>query len=115
MPKRIQRKRTKGWRMPPDTVSVTRPGPYGNPYTIKGAREAGYRGTDAELAQLCVDMFRADWKRAIECAKRDRTPYMPFGKPIYLGPLKGKNLACWCGPSQPCHATVLIELANPKE
>jgi hypothetical protein len=30
MPKRIQRKRTKGWRMPPNTVSVTRPGPFGN-------------------------------------------------------------------------------------
>lgn len=26
--------------------------------------------------------------------------------------LAGKNLACWCGPSEPCHADVLLELAN---
>lgn len=111
-PIRIQRKRTKGWKMPSNTVSVTRPGPYGNPYTIKGAREADWRGTDAELAQVCVHQFRADWVHAIKCAKRDRTPYMPFGKPVYLGPLKGKNLACWCPLDQPCHADVLLELAN---
>ena len=26
--------------------------------------------------------------------------------------LRGKNLACWCKPGQPCHADVLLELAN---
>jgi hypothetical protein len=26
--------------------------------------------------------------------------------------LRGKNLACWCKPDQPCHADVLLELAN---
>jgi hypothetical protein len=31
-PVRIQRKRAKGWRMPANTVSVTRPGQFGNPY-----------------------------------------------------------------------------------
>lgn len=45
MPERIQRKRVKGWKMPPNTVSVTRPGRYGNPYTAKQAREAGYKGS----------------------------------------------------------------------
>lgn len=28
--------------------------------------------------------------------------------------LRGKNLACWCPLDQPCHADVLIELANPQ-
>ena len=113
MPKRIQRKRTKGWRMPPNTVSVTRPGPYGNPYTIKGAREAGYQGTDAELAQFCVDAFRKDWMDALKSANTQPcNPPMPFGKPIYLGQLRGKNLACFCPLGQPCHADVLLELAN---
>jgi hypothetical protein len=94
---RIQRKRTKGWRMPPNTVSVTRPGPYGNPYTVAGAIEAGYRGTTTELAQFCVDAFRDDWKNALKSAETPpRHPPMPFGKPVYLGPLKGKNLACFC-------------------
>lgn len=105
MPVRIQRKRTKGWKMPPNTVSVTRPGPYGNPYTVKDAREAGYRGTDTELAQMCVDLFRRDWRGAMR-----EYPYVPFKKPVYLGPLIGKNLACWCKPDQPCHADVLLEV-----
>lgn len=112
-PQRVQRKREKGWKMPPNTVSVTRPGPYGNPYTIAGAREAGYRGTDAELAQLCVDMFRRDWKAALAAsALHPHDPPMPFGKPVFLGPLRGKDLACWCKPGTPCHADVLIEIAN---
>lgn len=26
--------------------------------------------------------------------------------------LRGKNLACWCKPGSPCHAAVLLALAN---
>lgn len=88
--------------MPPNTVSVTRPGPYGNPYRV---------GPDGNAKQ-CVAKFSADWRHAIMCAKRDRTPYMPFGKPIYLGPLIGKNLACFCPLDQPCHADVLLEICE---
>jgi len=33
-PVRVQRKRTKGWRMPENTVSVTRPGRWGNPFKV---------------------------------------------------------------------------------
>jgi hypothetical protein len=29
-----------------------------------------------------------------------------------LGALKGKDLACWCQLDQPCHADVLLEIAN---
>ena len=29
-----------------------------------------------------------------------------------LAELRGKDLACWCGLDQPCHADVLLELAN---
>lgn len=29
--------------------------------------------------------------------------------------LAGKNLACWCPLDQPCHADVLLELANRAE
>ena len=34
------------------------------------------------------------------------------GEPDFLLPLKGKNLACWCPLNQPCHADILLELAN---
>lgn len=98
--------------MPPNTASVTRPGPYGNSHTVAAAREAGYKGTDDQMAQWCVDLFRRDWTHALLCAKRDSTPPMPFGKPVYLGTLKGKNLACWCKPGSPCHADVLLEIVE---
>jgi hypothetical protein len=102
-PQRIQRKRTKGYKMPPNTVSVTRPGRYGNPFVV------GRDGT----AEECTAKFRAAWNHTIACAKRDRTPYMPFGKPIFLGPLIGKNLACFCREDAPfCHADVLLEIAS---
>lgn len=98
MPKRIQRKRTKGWKMPENAVSVTRPGVYGNPFVV------GRDGTAAE----CVAKYRATWDRAL---KYDY-PYAPFGDAVYTGPLQGKDLACWCAPDQPCHADVLLEIAN---
>lgn len=34
LPRRVQRKRVKGWRMPENTVSVCRPGPWGNPFIV---------------------------------------------------------------------------------
>lgn len=85
-PQRIQRKRTKGWKMPPNTVSVTRPGPWGN-----------YAGSTRKA-------FEEDLARM---SNADRAFY--FDK---LKELRGKNLACWCQPGTPCHADVLLELAN---
>ena len=112
MPERIQLRRTKGWRMPPNTVKVARPGPWGNPHTVA---ECG----DAETA---VNRFRCDVVSALE---REETPQWvqdefrreeiedPLADPDeWLRPLRGKNLACWCALDQPCHADVLLEIAN---
>jgi hypothetical protein len=83
MPKRIQRKRSKGWRLPANAVSVTRPGKWGNPYTVEEyGREQALR------------LYR-EWV---------------IGKD--LSELRGKDLACYCSLDQPCHADVLLELAN---
>ena len=103
MPERIQRLRTKGWRMPADAVAVTRPGRFGNPWSVAKAREAGFTGTDAEVAALCVGMFRNGMRAGV-----------PVCQPIIaaLPELRGKHLACWCAPDQPCHADVLLEMAN---
>lgn len=88
--KRIQRQRTRGWRMPENTVYVGRPTRWGNPYRI------GRQGGAAE----CVRAYRS-WLRTMPILLQDiRTQ------------LRGKNLACWCPLDQPCHADVLIELAN---
>lgn len=107
MPERIQLKRTKGWRMPENTVKVDRTTRWGNPYTISAAREAGYQGTDVELAQMCVAMFRA-WQSGSEAI----VARWPPSTPSIQSELRGKNLACWCPLDKPCHADVLLELAN---
>jgi len=86
-PIRIQRQRTKGWKMPENTVSVTRPGPWGN-----------YAGSTREAFEFDL----------AEMSNADRSFYLDRVKE-----LSGKNLACWCRLDQPCHADVLLELANP--
>ncbi len=110
-PQRIQLKRTKGWRIPPLTVKVTR-GPgmkFGNPFTVKQLRDLGYKGTDTELAEMCVKAFRlwitGDREYADLAIKRDIAVEA-------LPSLRGRNLACWCKPGAPCHADILLELAN---
>jgi hypothetical protein len=92
-PIRIQRKRMKGWRMPEGAVYVGRPTRYGNPYSVKvwGTRERA------------VGEFRALMRRW--GAFRD----------LVKMELRGKDLACWCPLDQPCHADVLLELANGKD
>ena len=93
--KRMQRKRTKGWRMPPNTVYVGRPSKWGNPY--KNAR-AGGDGEPMSLEWIL-------WRYKKDCRKHY------FRKQI-KAELKGKNLACWCPLDQLCHADILLEIAN---
>jgi hypothetical protein len=105
---RIQRKRSKGWKMPADTVCVCRPGPFGNPFTAKAAEEAGYCN-GPEMAVVGFIKWLAgdqDFKRAEIDPGRDF-----ILNNVSL--LRGKNLACWCPLDKPCHANVLLEMANP--
>jgi len=105
-PRRIQRSRAKGWKMPDNTVYVGRGSKWGNPFTIKAAESAGYTRKGA------VSAFQ-DWLdgNPWACGK-DR--YEDSRQAILdnLIDLHGKNLACWCPLDQPCHADVLLELAN---
>ena len=85
--KRIQRKRTKDWRMPPNTVYVGRPTKWGNPYKVSVFNDS----------DECLRLYR-DWiQRHLN------------GNPTFLEPLKGKDLACWCPLDKPCHVNVLLE------
>lgn len=113
-PMRIQLRRTKGWKMPENTVSVARPGRWGNPFTIPTAIDSGY--TDiADTQAFVVECFRdwigssqsgRDWWQGPESDRRRK----PFVEDIDA--LRGRSLACWCAADQPCHADVLLELAN---
>ena len=115
-PQRIQRLRAAGWRMPPGAVYVGRPTRWGNPFTVAGAREAGYHGTDAELRSMCVAQYRT-WLAGTDLGDQDR--YLS-GERLYdrievrvrAYLLAGRDLACWCPLDQPCHADVLLEFAN---
>ena len=115
MPARIQLSRAKGWRMPPNTVKVDRSTKWGNPFTVAGCREAGYLGTDAEIAARCVEAFRVwlgplwrnNWQGPDSEAARSAIL-------DNIADLRGKNLACWCPPGSPCHADILLEIANAK-
>jgi hypothetical protein len=98
MPERITLSRAKGWRMPPNTVKVDRSTPFGNPFEAK----------DYPTAEAAVARFRAS---LTTMPKPHTESYM--GKILARLPeLRGKNLACWCKPGCPCHADVLLELAN---
>lgn len=100
MPKRIQRRRTKGWRMPEGAIYVGRPTRWGNPFDWrKCSPDAGPR---AWARGAAVDLFRDHLRRQL---RRDASREM-------LAELRGHDLVCWCPLDQPCHADVLIELAN---
>ncbi|MEW2267878.1 DUF4326 domain-containing protein [Streptomyces sp. NPDC047868] len=116
-PRRIQRRRTKGWRKPDNCVIVTRPSRFGNPFTIAGALEWGGADTTEQARELCATAFRSwlrgntDWWMGPEAdATRDRIL-------AALSELRGRDLACYCplpadGEPDHCHASVLITLAN---
>lgn len=101
--RRIQRSRATGWRMPPGAVYVGRPSRWANPWTVAKAREAGFGGTDAALAALCANFFAQGMRTKVRVCQ-------PIIAALPL--LRGKHLACWCRLDQPCHADVLLELAN---
>lgn len=98
MPERIQRKRTKGWRMPPNTVYVGRPSRWANIYKVDDnyIDETGIHWAIRDAAKA-VELFR-EWVTPHQC--------------IIEECLRGKNLCCWCPLDQPCHADVLLEMAN---
>lgn len=99
-PHRIQLRRTKDWRLPPNTVVVSRPSKWGNPFRIGGS--------GINTAAVAVHEFERFWKRRL----RKCTPNTRYRWRRELREIRGKNLACWCPLDQPCHADVLLEIAN---
>ncbi len=89
-PLRIQRKRSKGWRMPEGAVNCTRPGRWGNPY----------RREEFPDAEQCLMAFRLLVETEPETIAEIKAE------------LRGKQLACWCRLDKPCHVDILCEIAN---
>lgn len=114
-PRRIQRKRTKGWRMPENTVYVGRGSKWGNPFAL------GSKFTIAEhfpwgasklltLSDLHAEDAVALYRLWITNHNIADAFHVHAGQA--RAELAGKNLACWCKDGEPCHADVLLELAN---
>ncbi|WP_205762421.1 DUF4326 domain-containing protein [Magnetospirillum aberrantis] len=119
MPDRIQRQRTKGWKMPENTVYVGRGTQWGNPFddpALYGdnARRAGlFRKFLMDAEATCLGPRPEEvvpgvvWPVVLtELGERGQTVLRR------LSELRGKNLACWCPAGCACHADVLIEFAN---
>ncbi|RFZ11213.1 hypothetical protein DSM43518_02053 [Mycobacterium marinum] len=114
-PRRIQLRRTKGWRLhdiSPDAVVVTRSSKWGNPFAIgKTLLVERYYPTFAR-----VDITPRDRREAVAWFSLVLGP--DWGLPVPMRSadvrreLAGHDLACWCPLGQPCHADVLLEIAN---
>ena len=91
---RVLNKRTDN--IPADAVYVGRPTRWGNPFThLQGKTLAKFQ---VPTVQQAIDSYR-EWL---------------VGQPelvAALPQLRGKDLVCWCKPG-PCHADILLELAN---
>ena len=86
-PTRIQRKRSAGWKMPPNAIYVGRPTIWGNPYKVD---------VNGSLEEV-IAKYRVWLEEKLKV------------NPHFFDPLKGKDLACWCPLDKPCHADVLLE------
>jgi hypothetical protein len=118
MPKRIQRKRTKGWTMPPKTVYVGRPSRWGNQFIVSSEPDKLEHYADWEKN---VDLWTGGPVKDAATAVAAFRHFMEQRyrvDPFAFRALRGRNLACWCpltdaqGNRIPCHADVLLEIAN---
>ena len=106
--RRIQRKRTKGWRIPPGAIYVGRPTRWGNPWHVYQDGTVAHQPTAAGRA-LAVAAYR-EWLEGRRSSTAVRRP--PPTLEDICAALAGHDLACWCPLDQPCHADILLELAR---
>ena len=100
---RIQRRRTKGWRMPKGAVYVGRGSFWGNPF--KGPK--------------ALHLYRLLWRRRTKDLERIFGVLPVFNLILLqrlwekrLHELRDKDLVCWCPLDRPCHADILLRKAN---
>ena len=113
-PRRIQRRRTCGWRLPENAVIVDRTSRFGNPFRVIRAggiwtmalpdgRACGAYTSPVDAARATTEEFRS-WLHAPEQAE-----LLGAGR----RELPGKDLACWCREDAPCHGDIWLAAVNP--
>ena len=95
--KRIRRRRAKNWKMPANAIYVGRPTVWGNPYVV-GSQLMNGEMLTAEKAVELYEQHLAD----------------NFNERDIRHCLHDKDLACWCALDQPCHADLLLRIANSR-
>lgn len=119
MPNRIQRRRTAGWRAPEGAKYVGRGTRWGNPWVIAETRThwvvnwAGPREVRPPIG-LKTSVVAGDRRDAHALAVELYRVWVMGQRRILssAGELAGLDLMCWCHESFPCHADLLLELAN---
>lgn len=117
MAKRIQRERTKGWRMPEGAVYVGRPTVFGNPFQPVRQSDGSWLAVDDNGVDYPgYGPFRTRDGALRDCVRLFVELEIEYG---FLGDrggdiktLRGHDLACWCPLDGPCHADVLLKIAN---
>jgi len=120
--KRVQRKRTKGYKLPPNTKYVGRPTKWGNPFKLDPEGYIMIKNINKNIIDTYI-YWSATSGFEIEdiCFLYKKwilgeLEYNILPKPPDINELIGyDNLSCFCPLSKPCHADVLIEILNEKK
>jgi hypothetical protein len=122
MPKRIQMTRNTPWRaLNPAAVIVDRRTKWGNPYQVGVEVTANWLGGEMATIIATPEMVVAAFRDLMEGRlTRDDGDHPEDAAYVShweqgLEALRGRDLACWCPLDAPCHADVLLELANRRE
>lgn len=124
LPIRIQRKRTKGFKLPENTVCVNRPLKWGNFMKFENGTiyiDASYRRTvldkwvileeNASMEQMLYT-YALVVTNSLETQNPDLQHWIDYCKKLDVKELKAKNLACFCKYGDWCHADILLKIAN---
>lgn len=119
MASRIQREQTPGWRPPKGARNVGRGTIWGNPWVVaradfgtgwfvmwagtgpvpEGSRHEIPAADQYDAYALAAQMYQSVLLNDRALARR-------------IPDLKGRDLLCWCPKDLPCHADLLLELAE---
>lgn len=107
--------------MPEGAVYVGRPSRWGNPFEVRPAESrkggpkdmwgvwlAGVLLVRWDARELAASEAVARFRQSIIVEQHWRTPTLAG----ICTHLSGRDLACWCPLDQPCHADVLLAIAN---
>jgi hypothetical protein len=121
MPDRLQLSRARGWRIPPNSLIVSRPNDLGNPFKVY----QHCKGPDGDWGVVDTGRLHAPlghgWNQrgahqvAVNAYRKVFDETYPPGSTarvlLAMNLAANDYLACWCGLDLPCHVDVLLEVA----